>query len=111
MKQITDHLYQLESVFMCNVYLVDAGGGYYLVDSGLYGYAKAVMEELEEAGYPLSNLEGILHTHGHGDHIGNTAAWWKEAGPGFTATRLTCPSSRNPLNLQQNPPCSASCWG
>lgn len=80
MKQITDYLHQLEHVPMCNVYLMDAGGGYYLVDSGLYGYAKAIMEELEGAGYPLSHLKGILHTHGHGDHIGNTAALAKRSG-------------------------------
>lgn len=80
MKHITDHLYQLEHVPMCNVYLVDAGDGYYLVDSGLYGYAKAIMKELEGAGYPLSNLKGILHTHGHGDHIGNTAALVERSG-------------------------------
>ncbi|MFO8036536.1 MAG: MBL fold metallo-hydrolase [Anaerolineales bacterium] len=80
MLHISDHLYQLERVPMCNVYLVDAGVGYYLVDSGLFGYAKAIMEELEGAGYPLSNLKGILHTHGHGDHIGNTAALVERSG-------------------------------
>ncbi len=80
MKQITGHLHQLESVPICNIYLLEAGGGYYLVDSGLYGYAKAIREELEGAGYPLSSLKGILHTHGHGDHIGNTAALVERSG-------------------------------
>jgi glyoxylase-like metal-dependent hydrolase (beta-lactamase superfamily II) len=74
MDQITKHVFKLESIPICNVYLLDIEDGYYLVDSGLFGYAEAIRDELEREGYPLSNLKGILHTHGHGDHIGNSPA-------------------------------------
>ena len=80
MDQITKHVFKLESIPICNVYLLDVEDGYYLVDSGLFGYAEAIRDELEEEGYPLSNLKGILHTHGHGDHIGNSPALAEKSG-------------------------------
>ncbi|MFO7944303.1 MAG: MBL fold metallo-hydrolase [Anaerolineales bacterium] len=80
MRRIAKDLYQLESIPICNVYLLDVEDGYYLVDSGLFGYAEAIREELEREGCPLSNLKGILHTHGHGDHIGNSPALAERSG-------------------------------
>lgn len=80
MDQITKHVFKLESIPICNVYLLDIEDGYYLVDSGLFGYAEAIRNELEGEGYPLSKLKGILLTHGHGDHTGNAPALVKESG-------------------------------
>jgi len=80
MYQITKNVFKIESIPICNVYLLDVEDGYYLVDSGLFGYAEAVREELEREGYPLSKIKGILLTHGHGDHIGNAPALAKRSG-------------------------------
>jgi len=91
MDQITKHVFKLKSIPICNVYLLDVEDGYYLVDSGLFGYAEVIRDELEGEVGPLSNLKGILLTHGHGDHIGNAPALAKRSSApvmGHEADRL-----------------------
>lgn len=71
MRQVSPYLYQLESDPRSNIYLLEAEGGFTLVDSGTYHRSQEIADELGSAGYDLSDLQGILLTHGHGDHIGN----------------------------------------
>lgn len=74
MQPILPNLYMLESSTVCNVYLLVTEDGFYLVDSGIHDRARQITQELQAAGYSLSDLQGILLTHGHGDHIGNAGA-------------------------------------
>lgn len=80
MREIANALHLLESTPGVNVYLLDAGEGFYLVDSGPHGKEEELQSELEEAGYPPARLKGILLTHGHGDHCGNAAALAERSG-------------------------------
>jgi hydroxyacylglutathione hydrolase len=59
--------------FGANCYLVKTGTGYILIDTGYPAKRAEVEKELEKAGCKPGNLELIVLTHGHGDHIGSCA--------------------------------------
>lgn len=46
------------------------GAAFTLVDAGYPGYAPAVRESIRQAGLDLSDLEAIVLTHAHIDHMG-----------------------------------------
>lgn len=58
------------------VYLIEAKNCY-LVDSGVYGCEKQILQVLEGIGRMATDIRGILLTHAHPDHIGS-AAWFQE---------------------------------
>ena len=58
------------------VYLIEAKNCY-LVDSGVYGCEKQILQVLEGIGRTASDIKGILLSHAHPDHIGS-AAWFRE---------------------------------
>lgn len=58
------------------VYLIEANNCY-LVDSGIYGCEKQILQYLEGIGRTASDIKGIVLTHAHPDHIGS-AAWFQE---------------------------------
>lgn len=58
------------------VYLIEAKKCY-LIDSGVYGSEKQIIEYIRSIGRDVSELQGIFLTHAHPDHIG-TAAWFQE---------------------------------
>lgn len=58
------------------VYLLE-GKHCYLIDSGVYGSERLIINYMEKIGRTASEIKAILLTHAHPDHIG-TAAWFKE---------------------------------
>ena len=54
-----------------NCYLVKTGIGYILIDTGFSTKRTDLEKELEKADCKSGNLQLIVITHGHGDHIGN----------------------------------------
>src|SRR5262245_55691708 len=69
-----DHLIQLTRyprLFPVNCYLVREDDGLTLVDAGLGGGAKAILEAARTLGLPIQR---IVLTHAHGDHIGSVDA-------------------------------------
>lgn len=56
-----------------NCYLVSAGDGFLLIDTGYAKSRAAVDEALQSAGCRAGNLKLILVTHGDFDHTGNCA--------------------------------------
>ena len=77
-------------VLFVNAYGLDAGDGrWWLVDTGLPGFAAGVRAAAEEHfGLPP---EAILLTHAHFDHAGNAAALAEEWGVPIWAHRLEMP--------------------
>jgi glyoxylase-like metal-dependent hydrolase (beta-lactamase superfamily II) len=53
-----------------NYYLVEADGGLTMVDAGLPGFRDQLVEFLGERGKTLANLDALVLTHAHGDHVG-----------------------------------------
>jgi len=56
-----------------NCYLIKAGDGYILVDTGMPNKRRGIEKELESAGCWPGNLKLIVLTHGDKDHCGNAA--------------------------------------
>jgi hydroxyacylglutathione hydrolase len=56
-----------------NCYLVRAGSGFVLIDTGVPGKGSDLEKELESAGCRPGSLKLIMLTHGDHDHAGNAA--------------------------------------
>lgn len=56
-----------------NSYLIEDQGGLTLVDAGLPSMWPILLELLETIGRPIDDIEAMVHTHGHFDHVGIAA--------------------------------------
>ena len=63
-----------------NCFLVQAEGGFVLIDTGVAYKRTAVERELEKAGCRTGDLRLIVLTHGDSDHAGNGAFLRKKYG-------------------------------
>jgi len=54
----------------CNVYAIDGGGEFALIDSGGGVETEHLIENLKADGIPLDRVRWLLLTHGHLDHSG-----------------------------------------
>jgi glyoxylase-like metal-dependent hydrolase (beta-lactamase superfamily II) len=54
----------------CNVYAIDGGGEFALIDSGCGVETEHLIENLKSDGIPLDCVRWLLLTHGHLDHSG-----------------------------------------
>src|SRR5262245_19062099 len=55
---------------MVNYYVVEADGGLTLVDAGLPAFYRELEEFLRGRGKTVSDIDALLLTHAHGDHVG-----------------------------------------
>lgn len=67
--KLAPHLHRLGNDIVA-AYLIDLPEGITLVDAGLPGHWKDLQRELAEIGRPLSDVRGLVLTHGDSDHIG-----------------------------------------
>jgi glyoxylase-like metal-dependent hydrolase (beta-lactamase superfamily II) len=61
-------------------YLIVTPDGITVIDAGLPGHWSDLHAELAELGRPLSDIRGLVITHGDGDHIGFAERLRREAG-------------------------------
>jgi len=54
----------------CNVYAIDGGGAFALIDAGCGIETERLIENLQHDGIPLDSVSLLLLTHGHLDHAG-----------------------------------------
>lgn len=67
--KIAPNLHRLGNDIVAS-YLVDAPEGITLIDAGLPGHWRNLQRKLAELGRPLSDIKGLILTHGDSDHIG-----------------------------------------
>lgn len=67
--KIAPHVHRLGNDIVAS-YLFDFPDGITLVDAGLPGHWRDLHPELEAIGRPLSDIRGLVLTHGDSDHIG-----------------------------------------
>jgi len=60
-------------VWGANVYLLVDGADLTLVDTGFLGRADRILEQVKELGYSPSDINRIILTHHHADHVGSLA--------------------------------------
>ncbi len=77
-KAVVPGIYQISLGFV-NTFLIDAGE-LTLIDAGIGGSEKKILQALEELGKKPSDLRHILITHLHADHTGGLAALKKATG-------------------------------
>jgi glyoxylase-like metal-dependent hydrolase (beta-lactamase superfamily II) len=68
--QVAPGIYRLGSSLV-NFYLVEEDGRYTLVDAGLPGYFDQLPALMADLGADIHDIEAVVLTHGHSDHIGN----------------------------------------
>ena len=77
--ELAPHLHRLGNDIVAS-YLVDLPEGITLVDAGLPGHWDDLIRELELIGRPLSDVRGLVLTHGDSDHIGFAERLRRETG-------------------------------
>jgi metallo-beta-lactamase class B len=60
-------------------YLIDTGAGLILVNSGAPGSYPLIKANIEALGFRTSDIKIMTATHGHFDHVGDLAAFQKDA--------------------------------
>jgi glyoxylase-like metal-dependent hydrolase (beta-lactamase superfamily II) len=60
--------FEMTDAMDCNVFLLDAGGEYALIDAGGGVDPDRITDRIESAGIPMSRVSHLLLTHVHGDH-------------------------------------------
>jgi glyoxylase-like metal-dependent hydrolase (beta-lactamase superfamily II) len=63
------HLHRIGNDIVA-AYLVDTDDGITIIDAGLAGHRRDLDKELRAMGRPLSDVRGIILTHGDSDHVG-----------------------------------------
>jgi glyoxylase-like metal-dependent hydrolase (beta-lactamase superfamily II) len=61
-------------------YLIVTDDGITVIDAGLAGLWKDLLAELEAIGRPLSDIRGLVVTHGDSDHVGFAERLHRETG-------------------------------
>ncbi len=97
--KITENVYQLESTKYSHAFLVK-GEENILIDTGMPGLAKKILEELESLGAPPDTIRTILLTHHDIDHIGNAKQLQEATGADIWAPENDIPY----INGGQNRP-------
>lgn len=90
--RITDHIHMLHMPFSIpiapgmtversvNLFLIEGGAGWCLVDAGVAGSENAIFEYLKSLGHTPDRIRLLVLTHAHPDHVGAAKAVRDTAG-------------------------------
>lgn len=77
--KLAPHLHRLGNDLVAS-YLIDLPEGITLIDAGLPGHWSDLRRELDALGRRLSDIRGVVLTHGDSDHIGFAERLRRDAG-------------------------------
>lgn len=77
--KLAPHLHRLGNDLVAS-YLIDLPEGITLIDAGLPGHWNDLQRELAAIGRPLTDIRGLILTHGDSDHIGFAERLRRETG-------------------------------
>ena len=78
-KRVIDGVYVVP-MGMANAFLIESDAGLILIDAGFPAKEAAVFAAIHELGRSSDQLNHLIFTHGHPDHIGSAAAIVRETG-------------------------------
>lgn len=73
MQKIFDNLFLIENEKGANVYLIDNGDSFDLIDSAMFKETDKLIANIEQDGFHIRKLRTVILTHCHCDHIGGAA--------------------------------------
>ncbi len=85
MRRVTEHLYTFDSLWAGRAYLSVDADGLTLFDAGTGPAAGRILQQIQQAGYALSDVKRILITHAHSDHAGGLHVVQKATGASVMA--------------------------
>lgn len=91
--KLTDGVYRLGSRFV-NFYALEDGGRVTIIDSGIPGYYEQIPGLLRSINRSVSDVEAIVQTHYHSDHIGCTERLRAESGATVFIHEIEAPGLR-----------------
>lgn len=68
--EVAPGIHRIGSDSKINAYLIEEGGRVTLVDAGLSGLYRDLPRELASMGRSMDDIEALVLTHGHSDHVG-----------------------------------------
>lgn len=91
MKKILDDVYVIQGIGSANVFLLASGSGITLIDSGIFMQTDQLIDQITKAGFGITQLDMIILTHCHCDHIGGAAALVKQSNGKLAAHEADIP--------------------
>lgn len=91
MRQIVPDVYLIEGLRISHIYVVVTGDRLILVDSATTNDADRIVQEIEQAGFAISDLEAVVITHAHSDHVGSLSELVRRSGAEVWAHRDEIP--------------------
>ncbi len=79
----------------CNIYLIDTGGVFVLIDAGSGIEPDRIVENIKKEGFPTNKIEYLVLTHAHWDHAGGCRALGEILNCKICAHRLSVPTLSN----------------
>ena len=73
LQEIVPNVYTFSNLIVGRVYLLTEGDGLTLIDGSIPPAGKRILSQLQAAGHALNDLNRILLTHAHPDHVGGIA--------------------------------------
>jgi glyoxylase-like metal-dependent hydrolase (beta-lactamase superfamily II) len=98
-KHAVEGIHRVEDAFV-NWYIVDDGGRLTIVDTGLPSSWKSMHQALGQIGRSPSDIDAVVLTHAHFDHMGFAERARRELGVPVLAHELEVPVTKSPWNYE-----------
>lgn len=85
MQKILNNLYLIENDRGANVYLIDNGNSFDLIDAAMFKETDKLIAKIEQDGFSIEKLRTVILTHCHCDHIGGAAELVRRTGAKLAA--------------------------